>query len=245
MAPHVPRTEPRQKAKPPGSGIGTLNERPLHAALKAWIAEEGDEFEVPIDGFVVDIVRGSELIEIQTGSTSILKRKLTTLAKRHRVRLVLPLAARKTIVRIDENGRVERSRLSPKRSSLIDVFVELVSLRDLLGDSNFSVDALLIHEEEIRRPRQSPRRRRQKDWEVHERRLLEVLDHASFHHPADYVGILPASLPQSFTTADLAAEMDKPRKLAQKIAYCLREMGILLAVGRSRRGILYERHFGN
>lgn len=241
----MPSTEPREKAVPPGSGIGTLNEKPLHAALKAWIAEEGDEFEVPIDGFVVDIVRGDELIEIQTGSASSLKRKLTALAKHRRVRLVLPLAARKTIVRIDENGDVERSRLSPKRNSLIDVFVELVSLRDLLGDSNFSVDALLIHEEEVRRPRRSPRRRHQKDWEVHERRLLEVLDHVSFHHPADFVGILPASLSQPFTTADLATELNKPRRLAQKIAYCLREMGILLAVGRSRRGILYERRFGS
>ena len=47
--------------------IGTLNEKPLHAALKDWCARPGDQFEVFVDGFVVDIVRGNLLIEIQTG----------------------------------------------------------------------------------------------------------------------------------------------------------------------------------
>lgn len=41
------------------SGIGTLNEKPLHAALKGWYARPGDRFEVPVDGYLVDIVRGA------------------------------------------------------------------------------------------------------------------------------------------------------------------------------------------
>ena len=44
------------------SEIGTLNEKPLHAALKAWYAQPGDRLEVAVDGFVVDIVRGDLLI---------------------------------------------------------------------------------------------------------------------------------------------------------------------------------------
>jgi len=65
------------------NGIGTLNEKPLHASLKAWCAEEGDRFEVPVDGFVVDIVRDRLLIEIQTSAVGPIRRKLTTLVKRH------------------------------------------------------------------------------------------------------------------------------------------------------------------
>ena len=45
--------------------IGTLNEKPLHAGLKEWVARPGDAFEQPVDGYVIDIVRDDLLIEIQ------------------------------------------------------------------------------------------------------------------------------------------------------------------------------------
>ena len=52
--------------------IGTLNEGSLHAALKNLYAEPKDEFEVPIEGYVVDILRNNQktkkVIEIQTSS---------------------------------------------------------------------------------------------------------------------------------------------------------------------------------
>jgi hypothetical protein len=218
--------------------IGTLNEKPLHAALKAWYSEEGDRFEVPIDGFVADIVREDLVIEIQTGSASGLTRKLTHLIRKHRVRLVLPFAVRKTIVRIDSEGHAERSRRSPKKGTAIDAFRELVSLRGILGDSNFSVDVALIHEEEVRRPRVTRRRR---DWSVHERRLIEVYDSLSFHHPMDYLATIPADLAEPFTTAQLASSIVQPRWMAQKIAYVLREMGVLSVVGKAGNAFLYAR----
>ena len=46
------------------SRIGLLNEKPLHAALKAWYAQPGDRFEVPLHGFVIDIVRDDVLLEV-------------------------------------------------------------------------------------------------------------------------------------------------------------------------------------
>ena len=61
------------------AGIGTLNEGSLHAALKERYAEPGDEFEVPLDGFVIDIRRPGQLIEIQTSSFKAMGRKLDRL----------------------------------------------------------------------------------------------------------------------------------------------------------------------
>ena len=222
--------------------IGTLNEKPLHASLKAWISEPGDEFEVRVGRFVADIVRGSLLIEIQTGSTFPLKRKLNALLKHHAVHLVIPIAQQKTITAIDQTGNEISSRRSPKRGELLDVFTHLVHLRDLLGDANFSIEALLIHVEEVRRPR-TTRKHRWKDWEVHERRLIEVFDHVSFHHPGDFLAAIPATLEEPFTTADLARATCRPRRVAQQMAYCLREMGALAVVDRKRSGIRYVRNF--
>ena len=107
--------------------IGTLNEKPLHAALKRWYSRPGDRFEVSVDGFVVDIVRGDLLIEVQTQSFSAIKRKLCQLVPRHPVRLVYPIAREKWIVKLAADGLTHAGRRkSPKRNSMMELFVELV-----------------------------------------------------------------------------------------------------------------------
>ena len=55
------------------------------------------------------------------------------------------------------------------------------------------------------------------------------------------MGLLPPDLPDTFTTADIAAGLAIPRWLAQKMAYCLREMGALEVVGKQSRSRLYKR----
>jgi len=232
--------QPTTQTDPKPPHIGTLNEKSLHADLKAWYGEEGDQFEVPVDGFVADIVRGDLIIEIQTGSTSSLRRKLMSLLRRHPVRLALPITARKTIVWLGAEGRESSRRLSPRKEDWADAFSELVSLRELLGDPNLSVDVVLIHAEEIRRPEARTRRRRKK-WVVHDRRLLEVIDSVTFQDPTDYLTFVPATLEEPFTTSELAASFGCPLRMAQKIAYTLRHIGSLQAVGKSGRAYLYER----
>ena len=68
------------------SGIGSLNEKPLHASLKKWYARPEDRFEVEVDGFVIDIVRDDQLLEIQTGNFASIRSKLKKLVRSHRVR---------------------------------------------------------------------------------------------------------------------------------------------------------------
>ena len=41
----------------PANRIGSLNEKPLHAALKRWCATPHGDTEVSVDGYVVDVVR--------------------------------------------------------------------------------------------------------------------------------------------------------------------------------------------
>ena len=221
--------------------IGTLNEKSLHAALKQWYARPDDLIEVSVDGFTVDIVRGDLLIEIQTRNLSAIKRKLTTLVEQHPVRLVYPVAQDKWIVRQSENGRrVLGRRKSPKRGTVELVFEELVSIPQLLAHSNFSLDVLLIQEEEVRRY-DGTRNWRRKGWVTHERRLLQVVGQRLFETPKDMLALIPTTLPEPFTTTDLAEATGQPLWLAQKMAYCLREMGAITVVGKRGRGILYVR----
>ena len=221
--------------------IGTLNEKPLHAALKTWCARPGDRFEQVVDGFVIDILRGDLLIEIQTQNFAALKRKLYRLLPQHPVRLVYPIAREKWIVKLEAgSGAPISRRKSPKRGSVEDLFLELVRFPKLIADPHFSLQVLLIQEEELRR-HESGRRWRRRGWVTEERRLLHVVEERHFQTLAEMAALIPAALPDPFTTKELAQAMAKPRWVAQKMAYCLREMGAITAVGKRQRGILYTR----
>ncbi len=221
--------------------IGTLNEKPLHAALKAWYARPGDRLEVPVDGFIVDIVRDELLVEIQTGSFSAIKRKMNALTASHPVRLVYPVAQEKWIVKLARHGDRQLSRRkSPKRGTFGQIFSELVSFPCLLSHPHFSLEVMLIQEEELRRhdPKRAWRRR---GWVTHERRLLDVVGRRVFESPGDLATLIPEALAGPWTTADLAHAMGCRRRLAQQMAYCLRETGVIEAVAKRGNAIVYTR----
>lgn len=221
------------------TGIGLLNEKPLHASLKQWYARPGDQFEVPVDGFVIDIVRDDLLIEIQTRNFSSIKLKLNKLARSHRVRLIYPIVQEKWIVRLaKDGGRGPIRRKSPKRGRLEDLFAELVSIPQLLTNPNFSLEVLMIRQEEVRRY-EGRRRWRTRGWVIEGRQLLDVLDRRLFGDSADWLAFLPDGL-GSFTTKDLATGIATRRDLAQKMAYCLRKARLIELIGRRGRANLYR-----
>lgn len=220
--------------------IGTLREKPLHASLKDWYAKPGDDVEVPVDGFIIDIVRQDLLIEIQTGGFSSMKSKLKELLCSGRsVRIVYPIPENKWIVKVDDDGTILSRRRSPKHGSLTDIFSELVSFPTLLTRSDLEVDVLLTHEEEyrLRTPGKSWRR---KGWSVMERRLVEVTGSHLLTSGSDICGLLPVGLPGVFTTGDLAKALERPRRAAQQMAYCLRETGLIETVGKQGNAFEYR-----
>jgi hypothetical protein len=237
MVAHPPAAD---HGAPAANGIGTLGETSLHAALKAWYARPGDLLEVPVDGFVVDVVRGPLLIEIQTGNFASIKGKLTTLTGCHPVRVVHPIAYEKWIVRMTADGQERLGRRkSPKRGRMVELFDELVRFPHLVQQPGFSIEVLMTQEEEIRwnDGRGSWRRR---GWSIHDRRLLDVLDRTLLSSPAEYAELLPPSLPLPFTSRDLGRALGVRRRLAQRMTYCLRKMGALEVVGKRGNALLYS-----
>jgi hypothetical protein len=218
--------------------IGLLNEKPLHASLKAWCAQPGDRFEVRVDGYVIDIVRDGLLLEIQTRSLASIKRKLTILVNSHKVRLVYPIAQEKWIVKPAQEADCFIRRKSPKTGRVEDLFTEMVSFPELLSNPNFSLEVLMIREEEVRR-RDARRGWRRKGWVTEERRLLAVVERRLFEKPADWLALLPAQLDQ-FTPRDLADASGIRQELAQKMAYCLRKVHAIHQVGRRGRANVYS-----
>jgi hypothetical protein len=219
--------------------IGLLNEKSLHASLKVWYAQPGDQLEVPVDGFVIDIVRDGLLLEIQTGNFSSIKSKLRELVRSHQVRLIYPIAQEKWIVKQPkDNGDKITRRKSPKIGRVEDLFREMVRIPDLILNPNFSLEVLLIKEEEERRYKTKGRRRR-KGWATEERRLLEVIDKRLFENAADLQALLPGNIGESFTTKDFVDTMGIRIQLAQKMAFCLRGASVIELIGKQGRYKLY------
>ncbi len=223
-----------------GHQVGTLRERPLHADLKAWYCREGDLVEHPVAGFVIDIVRDDLLIEIQTRGFTSMKRKLTTLLPDHRILLVHPVAVDLFIAKVDEETGAVSRRMSPKHGQAADVFAELVAFPELVAHPNFALELVLVRTEQLR-TFDGHRAWRRKGWVVAENRLLEVTDTHSISRPADLLAMLPASLPDTFTTAEIAVAAQVNRRLAQQMAYCLRRTGQVEVVGKRGRALEYVR----
>jgi hypothetical protein len=220
------------------SSIGVLGEGALHAAVKTLLAEPGDRFEVPVDRFVVDLLRADgELVEVQTGGFGPLAGKLDALLDEHRIRIVYPVAAERRIVRVDDNGQVLSTRRSPKRATAAAVFDRLVAFPTLLLHPNLTIEVLLLREDHIRAPSPTTTRRRTRD--PGERRLVDVLDRITLRTAEDVLAALPALPREPFTTRELATVLGCSTMLAQRTVYCLRAIGIVEPAGRRSRAPLH------
>jgi hypothetical protein len=219
--------------------IGTLGERSLHSALKNWYARPDDRKEVEVDGFHIDILRHNLLVEIQTAHFYSLKRKLNLLTERHPLRLVYPIAQEKWIVRMAKDGvtRLGR-RKSPKKGNIFHLFDELVSIPEFMNHPNFTLEVLLIREEEVRCDDGTGSWRRGGS-RIADHCLIDVLSQQLFRNPSDFLDLVPTGLPEPFTTKDLADGIGQPRRVAQQMAYCLRHMGAIDVIVKNGNALLY------
>lgn len=214
-------------------------ENALHESVKRWYAKAGDRIEENVEGYLIDVVRGEQLIEIQTRNFSAIKTKLAKLVTTHRIHLVHPISQRKWIVRLDRDGNEVSRRRSPRRGRVEDVFLELVYMPGLMKEPNFSIEVLLVHSEEVLKDdgRGSWRRR---GWSIHDRRLLKVEESHIFSEPRDLIMLLPESLRPEFTTRQLSEALGLRLNIAQKMVYALRHMEGIEATGKRGRAPVYS-----
>ena len=217
-----------------------LREGPLHAAVKALLIEPGARVEVPLGGFVIDLVRADgELVEIQTGGFGPLAGKLDALLDEHRMRIVHPIAAERRIVRVDGQGQIVGARRSPKRATAMAVFDKLVAFPSLLTHPNLTIEVLLLREDHVRSPQ--PRTTHGRTRDPGERRLVDVLDRVVLRTADDVLALLPELPREPFTTREFAGAVRCSTLLAQRTLYCLRTIGITEPAGMRGRAPLHAR----
>ena len=217
-------------------------ETSLHRQLKNHYTTPGSLVEQKLDRFRIDVVQPNRLVEIQVASLTAIRDKIAVLLKKHRVLVVKPIVVRKHLVKLRRAGGKEVSRrLSPKKQTLLDMFDELVHFTRVFPHRRLTLEVPLIEIEELRYPGHGRRRRwRVNDHQVEDQRLIQVIGVHEFRTAADLCRLLPPALPCPFHTGHLAEGLGVERWIAQRMAYCLREMGAVQSVGKLRGAWLYE-----
>jgi hypothetical protein len=217
-------------------------ETSLHRQLKEAYAAADSQLEVPWGDYRIDVVNGDELIEIQHGSLAAIRDKIRQLTKKHRVVVVKPIIAIKSLIKLDgPQGKVISRRRSPKQGTLLNVFDELVYFTRAFPHKNLTLEVPLVEIEEYRHPGHGRRRRRRaNDFVIEDQKLVKILSIERFQQADCLHRLLPKKLPATFHTGDLADGLKVTRWLAQRAAYCLREMGAAQQVGKRGNALLYE-----
>jgi len=223
------------------NGIGILNEHSLHAEIIAYLAQPGDILESKLEGYFIDIQRGSQVIEVQTSSLGKLTRKVLALAESHQVEVVYPIHKIKYIHRVDETGKTISRRRSPKQGKLAHAFEELVYAPQLIAHPNVTLNLMLIEGEEFWQDDGQGSWRR-KHWSIVDRGLLKIHSQRRCRNPQDLLDLLPPSLPSPFTNRQLAEHLKIPARLAGKITYTLRKLDLISVSGKDGRANLFIVH---
>ena len=216
-------------------GIGTLSEKALHAALKAYYEPDDESREVALGGFVADIVGEEGIIEIQTRGFERLRGKLEAFLEAARVTVVYPVAVERRLCWIDpETGAVSPPRGSTKKGVPFDVLPELYRIRPLF----LRLALLALTDYKYLDGYGKQRKIRATRGERVPEALLGEINCAC---PADYACLLPETLASPFTAVQLAKAVHRPAAQARAGIQVLCALGVLERAGSAGRAYLYRR----
>lgn len=217
-------------------------ETSLHRQLKERYADGAAQQEVKLGAYRIDVMHADQLVEIQHGSLAAIRDKIARLLRDHRVLIVKPILARKRILKLKRRGgAIVTERWSPKRGTPLDLFDELVFFTRVFPHDNLTIEVPLVEVEERRFPGHGRKRwRRPNDHQVEDVRLVDVQQVYRFQTALDLRQLLPNQLPEPFHTGHLAEQLSVRRWVAQRIAYCMREMGAATEVGKQGNTRLYQ-----
>lgn len=223
-------------------GIGTLQEKCLHATLKWWLDEEHTHHEIPLpQGPIADIFDGQRVTEIQTAGFSAFRKKLEKLLDNYPTTVVHPLVREKYVVWVDPlTGEATAPRKSPRRGGFADAGGELVFLLPCLSHKNLTIRLVLLDVEERRLADGYGKGGKRHSHRL-ERRPLALVDTLTLQAPADYAALIPATLPTDFTAKQFGkATRLQGRRLSGTLKV-LAETGALRKERKEGRSWIYRR----
>ena len=219
-----------------------MNESSLHRKLKYQYAGKGGKTEVSTGEYVADGRRkDGEYIEVQTGSFGPLKDKVKELAASGSVRIIHPVAVKKTIEVYKPGspfGAMLYRRKSPLKGSPWDIFDALLSAPLLPLIKGLSIEVVLadILEKRIKDGKGSWRR---KGISLYDKELAACHESVLLKKPADYLRFIPFKKKEEFTSSLLAVREKISVNTARKALYVLTKTGVVKRKGKKGNAWVY------
>ena len=234
--------------------INTLNESHLHRTLKKIysLQNDGSREECNVGPYIADILtKKGDVIEIQTGSLSHLLPKIRYfLDEKRKITVVYPIATQTTIVTTNPKSGEKKSRKSPVRRNIYDIFRDIAPLIDVLFEKKFTLEVLdvtILDERETTETAvqsKNGRRRRLKNWIKTGKSLEKIESTRRFHAKRDYLKLIPA-VPEKFTYTDIyqsivAAGTKVKAGSLRYMLWLYNRMGLIEITGKQGRFNLYS-----
>lgn len=242
------------------NGIGTLGEKQMHAAIKRFICPDKSKHEIKIESikgcfdgdnnisttkrrFVADILDGNTVYEIQTGSFSPLREKISWILENteYNVAVIHPIAQTKWVSLINsESGNIEKRYRSNVRGKITDIASELYFFRDFISSPRFSLVVFMLKAEQYKKNSAGPHAKRPK-YKKYELIPLDLISAYIFKNASDYKLFIPSSLSESFTVKEYSNASRIRGIDAYSIVNTLCHIGLLEEHGKSGRAKVYRR----
>ena len=227
----------RQKAL---EGIGTLSEKTVHSTLKQYLSGDLANQEIKIGNYYADVCVNGHIFEIQTRQFHKLQHKLEFFLKEYPVTVVYPVTNTNYLRWVTPaTGEITPPKKSTHKGNPLQVFAELYHIRKFLSHPSFSLKIVLMDTEEYRMLDGYGKDKKKRASKC-DKFPLKLVAEYDIETPADYMMLLPAELPDSFTSKDFAKLTKLPISLAQTALLLLTELQIVLRTGKQGNSYIYK-----
>lgn len=222
------------------NGIGTLSEKTVHAILKNYYEPDEDYHEIPVNGYVADIYRDGNIIEIQTANFNKLRNKLDVFLNDYQVTVVYPMPYIKWLSWLDEEtGYIGPKRKSPKKGNPYEAFYQLYKIKSYLTNPNIRIKIVMMNMEEIRLLN-SWSKDKKKGSSRFDRIPTEIVEEIDLYSLEDYMQMVPIELAETFCSKDYAKASHLSIGMAQTALNILTYTGTVKRIGKRGNEILYN-----
>ena len=221
-------------------GIGTLGEKTVHSTLKQYLSRDLSSQEIKIGSYYADAFVDGHIFEIQTRQFNKLRNKLEFFLQKHPVTVVYPVTNYNYLRWVTPNtGEITAPKKSTRRGNPLAVFAELYRIRPFLSHPNFSLKIVLMDMEEYRLLDGYGKDKKNRATKCDKFPLSLVAEY-DIETPLDYMMLLPAELPDRFTTKEFAKLAKIPLALSQTTLLLLHELGLVLRTDKKGNSYIYE-----
>lgn len=221
-------------------GIGTLQEKTVHAVLKNYLSPEEETHEIPIAGYVADIFTGHDIFEIQTANFDKLRNKLSVFLELYPVTVIYPIPYQKWLIWIDdETGEFKPKRKSPTVGNPYWVFPELYKIKPFLLHPNFSLKIILLDMEEYRTLNGWSKDRKRGSTR-YDRIPVKLVSEIDLIEKNDYMQLIPEDLEKPFTCKEFSKHIKVRNSIGQVTLNILFHLEVLKRVGKKGNSYVYD-----